>query len=256
MLRQIYRGSFLFSLATSAALWPLQASTAYAQDEPPERPLISRILDRIFRDDEERDKPTISRGDLRDLCLIAPAWPEQVNTIWHQQPVFVWQGAVGKIAVRDVASETDIWTYEPTAGETHARYDGAPLQPGRRYRWDIYSSANADSPITFPSFETLPRASHQLIGNGLTVAEQGGEAMEEIAIARANYFANRSLYIDAIQALFVVETPTPALIAGQEQLVDTICAQNNSQNLRSDKLVSQPLGVVNGGKSVNFSDRS
>ncbi len=225
MLRQIYSGSFLIALATSAALWPFQVSTTYAQEEdPPERPLISRILDRIFRDDEERDKPTISRGD---LCLIAPARPGEVNPIWHQQPVFVWQGAVSKIAVRDVATEADIWTYEPTLGETHVRYDGAPLQSGRRYRWEIYSSASTDSPLTFPSFETMPRASHQLIGNGLTVAEQTGETMEEFATARADYFANRSLFQDSIQALFAVEAPTPELAEAQEQLLEKLCTHND-----------------------------
>lgn len=225
MLKPMYRNVAFLMLATSSTLWPFAVQPAYGQDAEPPKSLVVRVIDRILRDDEERDPTTISRGDF--FCPIAPARPNEDPQIWHQQPVFVWQGILEKIAIRDTATDEVIWTYEPTAEETHVVYEGSPLRPSREYRWDIYDSVSAESPSFSTGFEMLPHASRQLVTNGLTVAEQTADTAEAIAIARANYFANRALFQDAIQALFAVESPTQEMIEAQEQLVETLCVSNN-----------------------------
>ena len=183
------------------------------------------LLRRIFPDDERDDPTTISRSD---LCLLAPARTGEETTIWHQRPIFIWQGTIGKLEVVDEATGDLLWQYEPTPEETFVSYGGDRLTPGDTYLWRVYDSAASENPIAFPPFTILPAINRLLIANGLSVAQERAiaEANEQEnppELARANYFAFRELPVDALQSLFTVEDPSLDLVEGRAAVVESMC---------------------------------
>ena len=183
------------------------------------------LLRRIFPDDERDDPTTISRGD---FCLLAPARPGEETTVWHQRPIFIWQGTLGKLEVVDETTGDVLWQYEPAPEETFISYGGERLKPGRTYIWKVYDSAASENPVAFPPFTILPAINRLLIANGLSVAQARAIAAENertdpSELARANYFAFREFPVDALQALFSVENPSLDLVEGRAEIVDSMC---------------------------------
>ena len=190
-------------------------------DDPPTTSRFRGLLRRIFPEDESEDPPTTSRGD---LCLLAPTRLGPATAIWHQRPVFIWQGTIGKIEVQDTVTEAVLWRYQPTAEETHVRYGGEPLQSGRTYQWQIYTTADSESAIVFPSFRLLPAANRALLDNGLSIAEQDALAVNGgRELARAQYFVDRQLPLDALQEIFLVDEPEAEFIEARQELIDSMC---------------------------------
>ena len=219
-------------------------SLAFAQAASKEvsRTLSFRqIIRRIFRDDEERDPPTISRGG---VCLVTPTDIGGSNAIWHDQPVFVWQGAIAQLRVIDATTESVLWEYNPSLRETQATYLGEPLQASRRYRWQVFTASNSTAPARTFEFAILPAATRWLVANGLNAAEHsasdtvGASLKDPVqgAAARARYFANRDLEADAIQTLFSVDInaddqmsdeATTELLSAQQEILDNVCGSQD-----------------------------
>jgi len=202
---------------------PIWTPSVVAQGLPENTALgsLSRSLRRILGDDEQLDPPTTSRDD---ICLITPANLDEGETIWHDQPVFVWQGSVGKIEVIDAETQTSLWQYIPESGETTAIYDSDPLRSGLRYQWRIYGVADLESPLLFQPFSIASRPNRWLMSNGLAAAaSQTDSSAQNIAIAQINYFTNRLLYTDAIQVLFSANRETPEILAGQTEVIESLC---------------------------------
>ena len=203
-----------------AALGVLTLPTAEAQPTSQ----LNNIFRRIFDDDDD-DPPLISRGD---LCVVAPA-TAGVGTpaIWHEHPVIVFKpGSIEKLALREEATNVVFWEYSPTAAATHVVYDGEPLRSEQVYRLDVYLDADADSPTKFPDFRLLSEAERQLISQDLAMATtKNTDAPPEVwdAIQRAEYFVEQGLRLDAIQALFAVETPSAELVTTQQQIIESAC---------------------------------
>ena len=195
---------------------------------------ITHEFNTVFRrllDSDEDDPPLISRGD---LCLITPAAGEGIPAIWHEQPVIVFApGIIEKIALRDEAAYDpndpykSFWQHRPDPTASHVIYDGEPLQSGRIYRLDIYLDADAKSPTEFPDFGLLSENSRQIINDELAAEELPKDmdlpVEELVAVQRADYFIEQGLRLDAIQALFNVETPSPELAAIQQQMIEAAC---------------------------------
>lgn len=183
------------------------------------------LLRRIFPDDERDDPTTISRGD---FCLLAPARPGEETTIWHQKPVFIWQGTIGKLEVVDDITGERLWQYEPAPDETFVSYEGEQLKAGSTYVWKVYSDSTSETAITFPPFTILPAINRLLIANGLSVARDRAIAADNPEenppeLANANYFAFRDLPVDALQSLFTVENPSADLVEGRAEIVESMC---------------------------------
>ncbi|MFK8186205.1 MAG: hypothetical protein AB8B99_22750 [Phormidesmis sp.] len=199
--------------------------SAVAQTLPDDTALTSlgRSLRRILRDDEQRDPPTTSRDD---ICLITPVNLAERETIWHHQPVFAWQGTVGKIEVIEIDTNASLWQHIPENEETTIAYSGEPLQSGKRYQWQVYGVADLESPLLFQPFSLVSRPTQWLIANGLAVAaSQTDGSAQNIAVAHVNYFTNRALYADAIQVLFSADPDAPEILAGQTEIIKSLCQQ-------------------------------
>lgn len=231
MIKSTYFLSGLIALSGSIHTSAIAQTPPSAQPIPTQQHLLDtssafrNLLRRIFPDDERDDPTTISRGD---FCLLAPARPGEETTIWHQKPIFIWQGTIGKLEVVDEATGDTVWQYEPTPAETFVSYGGETLRTGGTYLWKVYDSAESDSAMAFPPFTVLPAINRLLIANGLSVAQQRAIAAENPQenppeLARANYFAFRELPVDALQSLFSVEDPSADLIEGRTEVVDAMC---------------------------------
>lgn len=189
---------------------------------------LENIRSRIVRGDEDKEPGWGKRGD---LCAIAPSVPgAEPSTIWHNQPVIVLQpGSVEKVSLRVADSEDAFWDYIPSDDENHVVYDGKPLMSGQTYIMGLHAIADLE-PSSEAEFEVLPTATRALIKNGLRVAALENDPIfenvsdsEKQAIQQAEYFANRGLPYDAIQAMFSVSSPSADLLAGQEQILKETC---------------------------------
>lgn len=192
---------------------------------------LEGIWSRIVRDDEHREPPQTSRGD---LCAIAPAIPgTPVETIWHDQPIIALDpGKAAKVSLKIESEKETFWHYEPSADENHVIYDGEPLVSGQTYVLQLHQLANS-GPAIVAEFEILPAATRTLIENGLKIATDKNDPTlaeladtERQAIQRADYLANRGLPYDAIQALFSVSLPSAELMEMQAQILEDSCDSN------------------------------
>ena len=190
-------------------------------DDPSTTSRFRGLLRRIFPDDESEDPPTTSRGD---LCLLAPTRLGPATAIWHQRPVFIWQGNIGRLEIQDTVTDEVLWRYQPTTEETYVRYGGEPLQSGRTYQWQIYITAESESAIVFPSFRLLSAANRTLLNNGLSIADQDAPAVNGgRELARAQYFVDRQLPLDALHEIFLVDEPEAEFIEARQELIDSMC---------------------------------
>ena len=185
---------------------------------------LNNIWSRIIKDDEDKERPWGSRGD---MCAIAPTNPNAgTPIIWHDQPVIVWQaGTVAKVSLQNNFDET-LWEYVPSADETHVVYDGEPLQPGQTYTLALHNIASL-GPTLIPDFQVMHPIFRSLVGNGLENSFMPNEFTvsneEWMAIHQADYFSKRELSFDAIQSLFSVSDPSSELLAIQEQVIEEAC---------------------------------
>jgi hypothetical protein len=95
--------------------------------------------------------------------------------------------------------------------------EGKPLQPGQAYYWRLLRAESSQN--------SLPRIMFRVMEQGeeretivAELAQIRGETIEDTAIARANYFADRELWSDALRELYAVENPSEELLAIVEQI--------------------------------------
>ncbi|MGB3238888.1 MAG: hypothetical protein WBB29_11360 [Geitlerinemataceae cyanobacterium] len=141
-----------------------------------------------------------------NFCLIAPSTLGQTSTIWNDLPLFIWDGNVSNIELRDHNSDTALWTAQPDATASTFQYDGEPLEPGQTY--DVVMTTTGELIFTFTVMDAQTRAGIAADLQALEerAIEQGADE-GSIAFARAQYFANRGLRWDALQEVFSVIEP-------------------------------------------------
>lgn len=213
---------------------PLRSTPRYISLEPKDSnypPVIAspsflgQIIDRILRGPDDTDHPPTTSRPINGQCLLSPAQSGTTVSTWHKTPLFIWQGQIAHFRLTDADTGDVMWEYTPGAEETQIVYAGVPLRSGHFYKWEIYDSERSQSPQSFPEFKVLDLSARLAIDNGLSIAEAQADGTEEgKAIARAQYFADQSLSIDAIQALFSVASPSVDLLQAQETIVNSLCS--------------------------------
>ena len=195
--------------------------------QTPAIPGLQRLITAFNREPEDnrQGRDGVSRPGL-GLCLLSLT---RDQTIWHRQPLFVWQG-FSTIGVRAKADQsTLLWKETATSQDTavyRVAYAGSALDPGDAYEWLFFISA--DRPALWVPFQIMEPSAHAAIAADLDTLQTDLEASnadaETVAIARANYFVENSLVADALQELFAVSTPSAELVALQADLVDQYCS--------------------------------
>jgi hypothetical protein len=191
-------------------------------------------------------------GGTRDglLCLITPGYAsENGSEIWSDRPLLVWSeqfvgpnvaSSVATIAVLSVDEQTELWSQSAKSQRGAASnesesarwtlqeivYGGEALGPGKVYAWVVRDGLNRR--ITSAQFQVMTVEQQQAIATDLAELEQELTAkdatVEEIALAKADYFASQELWSDMLQVVFAVEDPSQDLVDFRNQIPEQVCS--------------------------------
>ena len=157
-----------------------------------------------------------------NICAIAP--PARLmgigSAIWHDRPLFIWQGAAVRIELVASGSEEVLWSKNLTANDTTAVYQGEALQAAQRYEWRLYRS---DKDFDIVLFRILPKQERDRITAQLNQLQTEGDTAEQIALKRANYFAEQRLWADALQEIYAVPNPSDQLKKLGQEITNYLC---------------------------------
>lgn len=167
-----------------------------------------------------------SGGSRGEICAIAPAILVNSNSetpgiqsaeslkVWSDRPLFSWhtrRGSVRQIQLFIQGKPEVLWSKNIVPGETKVIYDGKPLQPGQSYEWQLILSF----PVKQTIFQVMERPQRDRITDELTKLEdrlkKQRASAERIALEKANYFAQKELWSDALLQLYSVSNPSAEL---------------------------------------------
>ncbi|MEO0966750.1 MAG: DUF928 domain-containing protein [Cyanobacteria bacterium J06639_18] len=220
--------SSILSVTAFISLFSLTPQLAYAQTISPTLGFWNKIFKPPRRDPEPPIKPR--KGTSRPgkpICLISPDAPSQTRIIWNTKPFFLWKGDIKKVAVGIPGSKEYLKTQIVT-GNQNVNYTGQALEPGKTYRLLIFlSELDNASPTMFIPFKIMEAPKRNRIGAELKLLEilqqnQGADA-EKIAQIKAEYFAEKGLWSDALQQAFSFPNPSPELSQIIEDLPWELC---------------------------------
>lgn len=148
---------------------------------------------------------TVSRGP----CTIAPLDLKTNTEVWSDRPLFVWQGPLGQIEVREQGSNNVLWRQPLEPGIARIQYAGEPLQSGQVYDWVLFDlENNVTSVIAFKVMDAQAREQVNIQLQNLERELKSKRATaEESAILRAQLFAGQRLWSDAWREAFSVGDP-------------------------------------------------
>lgn len=195
-------------------------------DEPP----VSQPGGAQVRQPQPRnqdDEPPIyqpggARGPGQFACLLAPLAQnpnsDLPSEIWNNRPIFVWKGNVERLELYSEPEGKLIWEQTVESKKNHISYTGEPLKSGETYKLYLYEVADPEP--GYPAdvdlyFQIVDAQKSEQITQELnqlqTEHQQKQSTPEEIALARAQYFADRQLWSDAIMESVLVENPPSSL---------------------------------------------
>lgn len=187
--------------------------------------LLQNALNPQSTEDNQPPKPPGAATARGTFCGISPQSLALDIETWSDRPLFVWQGEIGKIEVRSGNFENVLWQQTVAAADNQAAYAGEALQPGQIYIWAIFNRQN-NLMLTVP-FKVMEAQERERVQLELQSLEQdlkgNGAAAEDIALQRANYFAQQQLWSDALQEVYSVENPSPALQQMRQDLAKQLC---------------------------------
>lgn len=250
--RRAGRWAWSIALATTTAIACLPASDILAASIQPNRrtsPASDRIIlalswGDILKPLRRERRAGISRGG---ICLIAPSvmgettvvqnegTPAAVNRtpeVWSDRPLFLWKGRAVRIELRSYDTKEVMWNQAIPPEATQVTYARKPLQLGQTYEGEIIDHLNGRNPFTFKVMgaEQRDRIAAELTALEASLKDKGSTA-EQIALQRANYFAQNQLWSDVLQAAFSVKNPSAELNDLICQTPAQFCGSPASRNL-------------------------
>lgn len=128
---------------------------------------------------------------------------------WSNRPLFLWQGAARQIELI-ATNGSIIWSQRLPESARHCFYPDLPL-PSGTYEWILYSPAKvAVSRVTFRVMQPEEQSQIRAALAALE-AQLSGASLEQIALQKANYFAERQLWSDVFREAFSVMNPSTEL---------------------------------------------
>lgn len=218
-------GKWLLSLL----ILTIAGSTGFAQSSAASPSLVVRQVSwsDLFSFLKRPRKPLGGRGN---LCLLVPADTAQPEVMWHDRPLFVWQGPQQTIGLRQADSKTVFWRRslsQPGTNVNQMQYTGVALQPGQTYELLLFSSPTADQPVRSQPFTIMPADDRAPLTTALqaltTKLKQAGASEEAIAQQRAQVFGNRHLEADVLQEAYAVKQPSVTLKQLTTEVAVQIC---------------------------------
>ena len=174
---------------------------------------------------DAEETPRTSRGG-SEFCFVALD-QETVTPLWSDRPVFLIQGGVRNLILHQVDNEEPIWTH--SASDTEAiTYDGPPLQPGIVYvlraEHPVFSNdIFVTRQLTLLSVEDQVEIATTL--SDLETELQGaGQSEAAIALARADYFWQQELTVDAWAAVLPLQPTSETVSEAIATAYERICS--------------------------------
>ncbi len=214
------------AVLTMAVVCPLPA---HPTPQQPSQSFWQRLLQQLWGGEPiDRGRGGFGGGrPVNGSCLISP----DASPIWHNRPLFVWQGDSTTIGVRLPGSESVLWRQTATPGATSnlriLQYDGPTLQPGQTYDWLFFVDRSSRKPAFWPSFQVMSARDRLAITADLrrleATLQRQNATPEAIAFQRSQYFIQRRLWADAIQEIYAVKNPSPDLQQLTQEIEKKVC---------------------------------
>ncbi len=197
-----------------------------------EQSSILEAIWKLLKAKREQEPPLSSRSN---LCEITPGLLGEINVIYSDRPLFLWQGRASNLEINlysPFSADADqelLWTQTVNGESQNVLYTGEALQPGQTYDWEIVTDSQAKRrPI---SFKVKDGEERDRISGELTQLETklttSGATNEEIVLAKANYFAERDLWSDTLQQLFSLEQFSTVVKDNNQKIVSYLCQSDN-----------------------------
>lgn len=248
----LQRPRFLFSYAVIPLFISTTGISNYRVVTVPESPQL--IAQKAFTDwfsSFWQRRPRHRLGARSGICPVAPGLIE-TYVVWHDRPLFVWQGAGAQIGVRDRESQAVLWTQSLNATDRQIAYKGKePLQPGKLYQWQLLGTESSSSDRNhWTTFQVMSASDRDKIQADLQTLEQKlqatGASQEEMALRKADYFRNYKIkqeinkneasnpWSDALQTLYEVENPSPSFVEQRQAYVANFCTNQPTATTQVD----------------------
>ena len=217
-----------------------------AQENPPATTKTKKstsILQALLNLLKSSENRLITRGD--KVCPISPGNLGE-NLIYSDRPMFIWsmleesisQSTIDLTLVGEINNyqrEPELlWSKTIATNSQNITYNGEPLQSGFIYDWQFISP---EKTYIF-SFNVMEKTEREVIERELKAIEErlqsNNATKEEIAISKADYFANKQLWSDALQQFYTVKNPSSELKNQQQEMIAYLCQPENS-NLTQTK---------------------
>ena len=234
----------LITMLASILFVPNEIVSAQALDFP-------SLWQRLFETEPPEPPRDGSRGPL--FCAVEPE--DNSGRVWSDRPTFVWQGFASAIALYPSNSLTDpLWTHELSETDQIPWIDGmaangedqpiyqvtyggdTALQPGEQYLWKIQKPISPATIWITAIPEDEKEATTEAVDSLEETLRQSGLDEDAIALKRAAYFAEQTLWYDFWQAVVSVEQPSDELRTVMERTVGTWCPPSPSESdTKSDR---------------------
>lgn len=151
--------------------------------------------------------PGGSRGPSDEIMPLVPGVMSVQS--WSNHPLFLWQGTARQIELI-AANGNLVWSQRLAESARHCFYTETPL-PSGTYEWILYSPVKvAVAKIGFRVMQPQEQSEIEADLAGLE-AQLSSAPLEQIALQKANYFAERQLWSDVFREAFSVMNPSKEL---------------------------------------------
>jgi len=179
------------------------------------------------------------------ICIISPGVLEEINIIWTNLPVFIWKTAFNSVEVQRITvlqAETGeiLWQKVIPSSVEAILYDGAPLEPGKTYSWEIRwrfwntQKNQWEDNETVHSFQIMDAPARKQLLIELeqlkTVSSLTKMANEQWVIRKAQYLADQGLLSDSLSILFALKEPSHKLKTTLAEITDFICVDKGANH--------------------------
>ena len=236
-LTKQFLSTLLMSIAITTVAVPItqaqqnnQTTNSQSQPKPKKTTSILAAILSLLKAPENR---LITRGD--EVCPISPGNLGEQN-VWSDRPMFIWQGKIPHSKVNLYSSSANynyerdeqlVWSQAIATNSAKVDYQGEPLQPGFIYDWEFISGGK-----TYRStFVMMTEDEKQDISQDITAIENklraDSKGKEEIAVAKADYLAQKQLWSDVLQQLYSIENPSLDLVSKTKEIEQYLCESGN-----------------------------
>jgi hypothetical protein len=164
------------------------------------------------------------------FCEITPGLIKTTK-IWHDRPLFKWEGQAVQINVREHESQKVIWSQSLDGKTPQTIYSGdTNLEPGKLYQWQVLGSVKNESDRNFwTTFNVMPSSDHKAIATDLSALTKkvGQGSWEAIVLEKADYFAEKNLWSDAIQVLYSVDQVSASFADQRSNYIQEFCGKSS-----------------------------